>query len=390
MAALLNVKAVLKNLGATTSGKDSMDMDSPAPDARKCSRSNNDVQKTHLPSPSPSLASTPRTPTMNETTSLLNKFKRSNFSAASREVPGVRGHAVDSRASSCSFVKVPDKTAPVQRQSSVLSQRSNISRTSMKRKQIDLSDDEQPDYETPSPSSITARKKPTPFLGSPLKKPLRPKGPPPPSASSISPAGKNSNGFGFRTKPTTVSPSTPSTPPRLALTEPKAKLTTPVTPTNQTLNTRQKALSTPLSKRKAAVRAQSNVQKIMEADEAFHTEDEIFRSSTRERSRLDDKGTTELGTRLRSMSITPVPTGIRFRELTVADESVYTREEFLKDRAEGRDRLANRSKDIGKLIGEGSDDDYEDLDTSEFFFVGGVLLMKGQEGRLTDVQTETR
>ncbi|KAJ4383403.1 hypothetical protein N0V86_001450 [Didymella sp. IMI 355093] len=327
---------------------------------------------------------------MDEATSLLNKFRKSTFPAAPGELPGVRGRTVDSRASSCSFVTAPDKTAPVQRQSPVISQRSNISIASRKRKQIDMSDDEQPDYEIPSPSSIAARKKPTPFLSSPFKKSLRPKGPPPLSASLISPAGKRTNDFGFRAKSTTASPSTPSTPPRPALTKPKVKLTTPVTPTNQTLKTRQKALSTPPSKRKAAVRAQSNVQKIMEADEAFHTEDEIFRFSTRERSRLVENSTTELGTRLRSMSITPVPAETRFRELTVTDESVYTRKEFLKDRPKGGDRLANRSKDIGKLIGEESDDDYEDLDTSEFFFVGGVLLMKGQEGRLTDVQTETR
>jgi hypothetical protein len=88
---------------------------------------------------------------------------------------------------------------------------------------------------------------------------------------------------------------------------------------------------------------------------------------------------------LRSMSITPVPTGTRFREDTVADENVYTREKFLKDRAKGADRLANRTRDIGKLIGEDSDEDYEDLDTGEFSYVGGLILMKGQENRLTDV-----
>ena len=109
----------------------------------------------------------------------------------------------------------------------------------------------------------------------------------------------------------------------------------------------------------------------MEADEAFHAE--------------DDKSTAELGTRLRSMSITPVPTVTRSREDTVADERVYTREKFLKDRTKGADRLANRTRSISKLIGEDSDDDYEDLDTSEFFYVGVVILMKGQENRLTDV-----
>lgn len=132
------------------------------------------------------------------------------------------------------------------------------------------------------------------------------------------------------------------------------------------------------------MRAQSKVQKLMEADEAFHTEDEILRSNTREALRQDDKSTTGLGTRLRSMSITPVPTGTRLRNSTVADESTYTREKFLKDRAKGGDRLANRIRNIHELIGEDTDEDYEDLDTSEFFYVGGVILMKGQERRLTD------
>jgi len=69
----------------------------------------------------------------------------------------------------------------------------------------------------------------------------------------------------------------------------------------------------------------------------------------------------------------------------VADESVYTREKFLNDRAKGADRLATRTRDIGKLIGEDGDEGYEDLDTSEFFYVDGVILMRGQENRLTDV-----
>lgn len=121
----------------------------------------------------------------------------------------------------------------------------------------------------------------------------------------------------------------------------------------------------------------------MEADEAFHTEDQIFSSGACEAPRRDDKSTAELGKRLINMIIYPVPAGTRFREDTIADDSVYTREKFLKERAKGSDRLANRTRDIGKLIGEESDEDYEDLDTSEFFFVGGVVLMKGQENRLT-------
>lgn len=363
-----------------------MDVDSPALDVTKRVTSKKDVQKTHLPSPSPSLTSARSTPTVNETKFLLNKFKKPTLPAASRETPDARGRTVESRASSCSFVTAPDKAAPLQRQSSVVSQRSSISTTSRKRKQIDLSDDEQSDYLPPSPSSFTARRESATPLGSSLKRPLKPKGPPPPSVSSISPTGKRTNGFGFRKKSTATSPSTPSTPPR-----PSTKQVNPTTPTTPipravgVPNNREKVPSTPPSKRKAAIRAQSNVQKIIEADEAFHTEEEIHRASAREPPRRDDKSTAELGTRLRSISITPVPTGTRFREGTVADESVYTREKFLKDRAAGGQRLANRTRDIGKLVGEDSDEDCEDLDTSELFFVGGIILGKGQKGRLTDV-----
>ncbi|KAF3032969.1 hypothetical protein E8E12_001859 [Didymella heteroderae] len=348
--AKIDVKAELKRLGATISRNDSMNADSPALEIAKCSTFKIDVQKTHLPSPSPSLASAPSTPTISETACLLNRFRK--------------------------------PTAPLQRQTSVLSQSSKTSTTSRKRK-IDMSDDEQSDHAPPPPScTTTTRKKPTISLGSPLKKPLSPKGSPPPSASPISPAGKRMNGFGFRTKSTITSYSTPATPPRLSMKQ--IKPATPVTPPQSTPSARG-PLSTPPSRRKAALRAQSNVQKIMEADEPFHAEDDIFCSDTRKPSRRDAKGTSELGRRLRSMSITPVPIGTRISSDKVADESVYSRERFLQDRAKGGDRLANRAKNIDKIIGEDSDEDYEDLETSEFFYVGDLILMKGQENRLTGV-----
>lgn len=123
----------------------------------------------------------------------------------------------------------------------------------------------------------------------------------------------------------------------------------------------------------------------MEADKAIQAEEEAFLSSGREPPRRGDKSIAELRRRLRSVSITPVPIGTRFREDTVADESVYTREKFLKDRAKGADRLTNRIRNIDKLVGKESGEDYEDIDLSEFIYVGGVIFMKGQEKRLTDV-----
>jgi hypothetical protein len=298
-----------------------------------------------------------------ETVTLLNTFKKPTFPAALGKLSGAQGERAGSRASTCSFV-----ITPLQRQSSILSQRSNTSAAIRKRK-IDMSDDDQSDYEPSSSSSKTARKKPASSLGSPFKKQLRPRVPPPPSASLASPAGKKTNGLSFRTKSTAMTTSTPSTP--TGPSTKRAKPAKPVKPTRESLSARDKALSTPPSKRKAAVRAPFNVQKMMEADKAFQAE--------------DNKSTVKLGTRLRSMSITPVPTGARFREDTVADESVYAREKFLKYRTKGAKRLANRTRDIGKLIGEDSDEVYEDLDTSEFSYVGGLILMKGQENRLTDM-----
>ena len=404
-AAWLNIKAALKKLGATTSRDDSTGVNSSTPEVSKRSSVTKGARKTHLPSPSPSLASAPPTPTTLEATSLLNAFKKPSLTPASVVAPGARARIVESRASSCTLAQTPapGKTTALQRQTPVISHKSHVSTLNNKRKQVDLSDDEQPDYSPSEPSSVAARRKSTVCLGSPLKKPkastlslAKPRGPPPPSALPSSAAGKKTNGFGLRTKATPVSASTPATPPRTSTTE--SKHTTPVTPTRSCIDARAKAPSTPPSKRKAAVRAQSEIKKMSEADKQFHTEDEFFRASTRE-ARRNHTSTTELGTRLRSMSITPVPIGTHFgasrkskmpdAPAATGDEGgVDTRKDPLKDRATG-DRLAARTRNIDKIVGDDSDEDYvQDLDTSEFTYVNGIILQAGQEGRLMEVQTE--
>jgi hypothetical protein len=264
---LLNSKEVLKKLGKDISKDNVMDVDLSTAGIAERPNFNMNEQKTHLPSPSPSLPTTPTESTGCEATSLLKAFKRPALPLVLKNAPDVRARNVESRASSCTLkvTPVPDKIAYLQRQASVVSHTSNTSNLSRKRKVIDLSDDEQSDCVPSEPPSVGGRRKSVISSGSPIKKPkattaalLKPKGPPPPSVSPLSLLGKRTSGFGFRTKTTPAFPTTstiPSGSPTI-----KSKPSTPITPTQSTADRRAKALSTPPSKRKAAVRAQSNIR----------------------------------------------------------------------------------------------------------------------------------
>ena len=355
------------------------------------------TQKTHLPSPSPSL---PATSTSSEAASLLNAFKKPVLPAARKDTPGMQARTATSRASSCTLGvdPAPDKLPQAQRQASVLSHASNASTMSRKRKTVDLSDDEQSDYAPSVGSSGAGRRESTFSLGAPIKKPkaaapalAKRKNPPPPSASPLSPSGKKTNSSGFRTNTTPASSTTSTTAPRTP--KAKTKPTTPVTPTQGATYRRAKALATPPSKRKAAANVQSRIQAIYEADKQFHTEEEILRASAKETSK-GDSSTAELGTRLRSMSITPVPMGTSFdatndRKTPSASRRTNTSvaQTSTKDKGSGC-RATTRSRNINSIIGDDSDDDdSDDLDTSDLIYVNGIIIQKGQEGRLSEMQT---
>lgn len=54
-----------------------------------------------------------------------------------------------------------------------------------------------------------------------------------------------------------------------------------------------------------------------------------------------------------------------------------------------KSRFTARNHNIRKSVKTDSDGEYvEDLDTSEFTFVNGIILQKGQEGRLNEIQTK--
>jgi hypothetical protein len=209
-----------------------------------------------------------------------------------------------------------------------------------------------------------------------------------------------------------------------------------------------KASSLTPGKRSAAVRAQQNIRQISQAEEQFHTEDQILKASTRE-ARRRGATTAELGQRLRSMSLTPVPTGMQNdsedRNVSTAStkaaniilqankiggpinrekhdpvrdtkgqsiahkcttdeqatsaplkvdkcDDLSSKEEHGSDRPTvGRTagRTAARERNIDKLICNDSDEDLEDdLDSGEFYFRNGIILQVGQEGRLADGRVE--
>lgn len=347
-----------------------MDVDSSTSDPWKGLIGRNDAHKTRFPSSSPFVRTASSTPVVDEAVSLLNKFKKPNPSGGSRTTTTVRGRTAELPASSSSFVTAPDKAVPLHRRSSVVSQRSSVSATSRKRKAIHLSDEEQ-DNTTTSASSITVRKKPASRVKLPIVKPVaKLKGPP---------ASKKISGIDLRTKTSSTTSSKPSISHHVSIEQPAC--TGPTAHTHSNSSTQEKVRANPPSKRKAAVRARLELRKL--ADEPFG-EGEIVRTIDRQRACNDGK-TADLGKRMRILSITPAPAESGSGETTVEDESEYKRETFLKDRAKGRDRLANRTLNIEELIGDDSDDDYEDLDTSEFFYSGGVLFKKGQENRLTEL-----
>lgn len=402
MTALLNMKAALKKLGVKTPKDHSMDVDSSVSAVGKSSTTTIDVQKTHLPSPSPSVTSTSAARKDSEVAALLHAFKKPVLPTLGGTC-NTQTHPPISRASSRTLAATQSSEGSLQgqREESAASRVSTASTSSRKRKEFDLSDDEQTTY-TPSKSSpVTERQKSATLFGSSRKSSraapkTKWKGPPLPSAFPISPVGKKTNGFGFRT----AIPATPAIPPR---TPPaKSKPETARKPTQTPPSKKLKASSTTPGKRTAAVKAQEKIQQISVANEEFHTEDEIHRASTRE-ARRGCTTTTDLGRRLRSMSITPVPTGIQLSGApkdsamadtlpraagTVAeaskDNAIRTRERPSKD-GTTRDRLAARNRDISKLIGDNSDDDYEDdVDISEFTYVNGIIIQAGQEGRLAE------
>lgn len=184
--------------------------------------------------------------------------------------------------------------------------------------------------------------------------------------------------------------------------------TTPVTPTKSFSDAKDEALDTPRSKRRAAARAQTKIQDISEADAVFRTEDDIHRATIKERRRnRSSPCIAEIGTRLRSMSITPVPMGAHLGTakndmvfeasenkgnafVTAGGKnSVRTNENIPKVRAT-KHRSAARTRNINEIIGGDSDDDedsLEDLDISKFTYVNGIV-QAGQEERLTEMQAK--
>lgn len=207
-------------MGKTAVGGRNLDVVVSTAETKKPSVSNKDAKKTHLPSPSPSLASVSSTPVADEATTLLNRFKKTIVPPAPRNSTNIGTRALTSQASNCNLARstMLGPTAAFPRSGSVTSRTSSMSTSSKKRRVVDLSDDEQSTYAPSENSSAAARKKPTLSLGSPLKKPTTalqaPFGPkrkpPPPSASPLSPRGKETKGLGFRAKPSPITSGTPA------------------------------------------------------------------------------------------------------------------------------------------------------------------------------------
>ena len=94
------------------------------------------------------------------------------------------------------------------------------------------------------------------------------------------------------------------------------------------------------------------------------------------------------------MSITPVPMGTSFdttndRKTPSASRRTNTSvaQTSTKDKGSGC-RATTRSRNTNSIIGDDSDDDdSDDLDTSDLIYVNGIIIQKGQEGRLSEMQT---
>ncbi|KAJ8110097.1 hypothetical protein OPT61_g6966 [Boeremia exigua] len=386
-----DIDARLKRLDAGASSSNSLSATTPFTEATEPSLTRKITNMTQLPSPSPSIASASLKSSAHEAAVLLNAFKKPTLPSISARSSEARARTVGSQASSCTLGPT---LAPVQSSSTVPP-------TRWKRKAVDLSDDEQSDYAPSETSTAAARKKAAISLGSPLKKRIVPNktsaksNRPPPLPAS--PAGRTTNSFGFRTTPAPASPNTAAIPPRTSTI--RYKPTTPITPDQSFDGTWEEAPLTPSRKRQAAVNAQSEIEKQSEAEEIFHTDDQIFLAAARE-ARHTKRSTADLGVRLRSMSITPVPRGKPFgasKNTMVSDApkssgsastaaGTSNKVSTTKSRATGSQSTA-RTRDISKLVGDDSD---EDLDTSMFTCVNGIIIQKGQEGRMAVPQTKAR
>ncbi|KAF9696501.1 hypothetical protein EKO04_005381 [Ascochyta lentis] len=406
--ALLNVKAVLKQLGIIVSNNDGMELDSSAPTVGKSSNYMSDMQRTHLPTPSPSFASTPATCQVSEAAALLSKFKKPPLpvtTSGENDCSQICTANSESSRHTTTANLLPDKPLVSRRESSRASHISNISTLSRKRRVVDLSDDEQSMYSPSESSTSTERNMSASFLSFASKKSRlttsktpEPKDPLPPSASFVDPMGNKRNGMVFKT----VAQSIPMAPSRTPVANSKPSTTR--TPTQASREKREVFTISP-GKRHAAMKAQQMIQKFSEADEEFHTEDQIFQAAAR-KVRMGGAATADLGQRLRSMSITPVPmsTPSNVRKNSTLPDSPTTSANtaaraktshgiYTKNRP-STNRLINghlglRSRNINQLIGDDSDkDSEEDLDISEFTYVNGIIIQAGQEGRLTEVQTK--
>lgn len=265
------------------------------------------VHASHLPSPSPSVTCTPIMPQERETETLLSAFKKPVLPFKAKGASSVHSSGT---ASTLAPALKSDKTATIHQQgSTVLRATSTSSSSSKKRRKIDLSDDDL-SYYTP-PSTL---KTPSNSHGSPVKK------------------------IRLKTK----------------MPQPTPRNTTPTPPI---------ALPTTPPKRKAAVRAQTQIHHINEENKRFHTEDTIFQASTREaRRKPPSTCKADLPTRLGTMSITPVPMG----RLEVAKGSKH----------------GALSRNIEEI--DGADDDWE-IDYGAFRHTGEIILQEGQDKRMNEV-----
>ncbi|KAH6643628.1 hypothetical protein C7974DRAFT_438571 [Boeremia exigua] len=377
--ALLRSNVTINRLHTPVCNNNGLDTKTSPLEAGRHSIFNKNPEKTHLPSPSPSLASAPHTPVEDEAESLLNMFKKPQPPLTSRHPSN---SIARSRASSHTLAETPNpgQASTIRRQASVASKTSIVSTSSRKRKQVDLSDEEQSNYAPSEAPTSAACSKPTITLGPPHKKPSVPikskvgskHGPV--SELPSSSGRKKTSTFGSRSKAISAFNDTPVTPPRSSTTTSTPK--TPVTPIRSKKDAHENPFETTPSKRKAAIRAESKIQKIRQADELFHTEEEILQATAKEHRR-NAAGTDQLHTRMRSMSITAVPIGPPFDTpgaAAVSDKSARADDTFVvskkKDGLDPKKKLLKgkategrrATRNIDEVIGDGSDEDADYLE----------------------------
>jgi hypothetical protein len=269
-----------------------------------------------------------------------------------------------------------------------------------------MSDDEQDTYSPSKLSHVTERKK---FVApsnpssrrtnntSSAASVSKPKGrPPTPSAPPSTPVGKATNGFGFRPKITKAPPNTPATPFRKPVNTPRSE--TPRTPNETTANKRQKPDPLTPGKRQAAAHARSKIQEISQAEKELRNDDQTFKGLAKEVNKVG-ANLTDLNERLSEFVIrksvpidtpfgTPKPSSTSRTSVNpaasvgsgVKDKDLHTKEKGLKDKATEH-RLAARRRNINALIGDDSDEDYDDLDISEYSIVNGIIVHASEKGR---------